>query len=109
QALTLSMRLAWGVLAFVVWSGRWAFPGLCLLGLVLAITELSATRIRLRARYHLGLCVTFGSILAIIVGSEVARSAKPELFLGFLAALTGAWIVWAGWTTWYYLWVIWLR
>jgi hypothetical protein len=109
QALRVTMNLDLGVFIFVVWSGRLAFPGLCLLGLLLAAVELSSTRVRLRGRYHLGLCVTLGVLAAIIFGFEFARYAEPNLLLGTTIALIGTWSIWAGWATWYYLWVLWLH
>ena len=109
EAFRSTLLLDLNVFLFVVWSGRWALPGLCLLGCLLAGAELNVDHVRLRGRYHLGLAVTLGALATTIFWFQFATYSQPLLLLGVVIALAGTWILWAGWVTWYYLWVIWLN
>lgn len=109
EAFRVTLLLAYGVFIFLLREGRWALPGLCLLGFLLALADVNTQRIHVRGRFHLGLAVTLGVLAAVVFWFEYARYEEPLLLLGVVISLVGAWTLWACWVPCYFLWVIWLR
>lgn len=132
QALLGQLGSSLAALPGYLWSARWAFILLGLLGVVLAFADVLRSRIRRPWRDHLGLVVAVGfagccAFWLVFSGRAAVANwlvTQPELFnergllldtswipllIGLLATLALAYIALATWAWWYQRWAGWLH
>jgi hypothetical protein len=109
QALSRLVSLCFQTFPRYVWDTRWIMLAVGLLGLVLAGVDLVMPHVRLRGRAYLGLSITLGSLIGVVVGTLLTVGQQTLIVYGFVLAIISSFLIWTAWLTWFYVWIVWLR